>query len=224
MFKNLLIVYEFTESTKKGKLLNIKKPLKLMTQCAKEQKRFVIWDMWIESEHSGHANAIIYDKKNQTFERFEPHGTITDYYDINDCDEEMKKFVKLLSKKLGKKIKYIGPNELETEFGPQASEEFVKKIGDPGGYCVTWSWAYVDWRLCNLDLPPQKLFDKIMNELNKQGIRIKEYVRNYAKYALNYREKILNEIGITYDDLISRNYNEQQLKKMIQLFKKYIGL
>jgi len=224
-FKDLFLVYLFSENTKKGKLSYSRKSLKLMIQGAKKTKRFVISSLWLESDGGGgHANAIIYDKKHQTLERFEPHGTITDFYDLNDCDDEMMKFVKVLSKKFGKKIKYIGPRELETEFGPQASEEFQNKVGDPGGYCVTWSWAYVDLRLSNPNLSPQKLFDKIMDELRKRGMRIKDYARNYVKYALNYREKILDEIGITYDDLISNNYNEEQLKKMIQLFKQYVDL
>lgn len=101
-----------------------------------------------------HANAMIFDLKKKTIERFDPHGKggIFDNFKIDDFVE--KKFSDLFPD-----YKYIPMLEVcPYLFGPQ-------RIADAfGGMCYTWSIMYMCLRVLNPDTKPDAIVDKMSSD------------------------------------------------------------
>ena len=68
-----------------------------------------------------HANMLVYDKKLNSIERFEPHGI----YDLNDSyiDTQIKQFFESFNDN----VKYISPKQFCPKFGPQYIEDIMEK-------------------------------------------------------------------------------------------------
>lgn len=202
-----------------NKIHNVDKWISFIKQCMNNRtKRFTADLITLRSWNGGHANSLLIDNKNKTIERFEPHGSSTSFYDMTKFDNILNKFIK---NKLSKQYTYVSPKEIEGTFGPQglSQEGFQIKIGDPGGYCMTWSLSYLDLRLSNVTVNPHKLYDKVINIIHVKGLRIVDYIRLYTKIIYKLREDILAAVDISYDDLIAVNLTEDQGKKIIKLMK-----
>lgn len=202
-----------------NKIFNIEKWTGFIKQCMNNRtKRFTADLITLKSWSGSHSNALLIDNKNKTIERFEPHGSSTSFYDMNKFDTTLRKLIKT---KLSKQYTYLGPKDIESEFGPQglSQEGFQYKIGDPGGYCMTWSLSYLDLRLSNPTVNPHKLYDKVIDIIHAKGLRIVDYIRLYTKIAYRLREDILEAVGINYDDLLAVNLTNDQGKKIIKLIK-----
>lgn len=60
----------------------------MLNSCLENKKRFIVFSLGLMMVNGGHANTLIYDKKNKTLERFEPNtGFIDDMYDPVKVDE-----------------------------------------------------------------------------------------------------------------------------------------
>jgi len=145
-------------------------------------------------KEGGHANMIIVDKKRKEAERYEPHGKKHwKTYNTFGLDIALLEFFE----KLG--FKYIAP----TEFCPPKSHQMleglekmskgIKISGEPGGYCVAWSYWYADLRLTYPDMPRQLLIHKSIKELRKNPLTFTQYIANFASFFqefdfLNYHQ------------------------------------
>ena len=200
-------------------ICNVKKWTEFAKKCMRGKKRYFISTIGIFGKFGGHANALIIDNKNKTIERFEPHGAITNVYNMNEFDKNLRKFFS----KINKNYRYVSPKDFEPEYSLQGLSaeglEGFRKIGDPGGFCLTWSLAYIDLRLSNPDIPPKKLLDSAINIIHNKGLRIVDYIRLYTKIIYRLREDILETVELTYDDLLAFNMTPEQGKKIIKLMK-----
>lgn len=208
LYKSIYILYDIDNDT----LEYSEKLPKIIVKC---NKRFISLVVTLTGTIGGHANAIIIDKKTKTLERFEPHGFRINIYDMNKLDKHMNIFAKKF------KLNYLSPINLGTSIGPQSQEEQSRIFGDPGGFCIIWSTAYVDIRLSNPNVSPEKLFDKVLIQLRDRNMRIRDYIRKYVKYLYNYREVIFDKVGTTYSDFLSKNITKKQLDQILSLLHKY---
>ena len=117
------------------------------------------------------ANILIVDKVQGTVERFEPYRT-TNYVENEKFDELLEdRLVPILEKELKKKIKYYSPKDLMGGVSFQIlsndSDPTVKKMGDPVGYCLAWTYWYLEMRIANPDMSPPKLIKTSMNKIIK---------------------------------------------------------
>lgn len=116
---------------------------------------------------SSHANALIFDLKDKTLTRYEPHGHTTTSYNSLKMD---KKFKALLNKsKALKRYTYIGPHDLGVAHGPQAKALWSgMAVKDAVGRCLVWAMAFIYKRLNNPGWTPKQIsrsFNKNPDEL-----------------------------------------------------------
>jgi ankyrin repeat protein len=189
---------------------------------------------------SGHANILIFDKKTGILDRFEPHGNIP-FLEIEKLDS-------LLYNKIGGMLKdylhnkslkliYIKPSDYKNKIGVQTIsndfELYVKKLGDPEGFCLSWIYWYLETRLKNPDINPIELIEetykkiidtnlnrnKKLNDKNKGDFTFINYIRNYASTLDNIKNKLLQKSGIishNYYNLIMRPRDRKKLLINIQ--------
>ncbi len=107
-----------------------------------------------------HANAVLVNRKHQTFEHFEPHGVFKNY--IYNVEDAVKEYIP----KLGfPGFKYIAPKETcpnlslvssPLPMGPQSMLNRNRRGSPVSGTCVMWSLWYLHIRLVFPELDPQQ--------------------------------------------------------------------
>ena len=182
------------------------------------KKRFLIIPIGIEIEMGNHSNILIYDSTLKLVERFEPNGSNSPYgfyYNSSKLDQ-------LLKYKLRKYItdfKYISPKEYLPKIGLQVYEnleEKKKKIGDPGGYCSSWSLWYANMVLSYPDIDRRKLVIKLIYTLKIKQISFKDNIRAFTNKIIKIRDNILEGTNIDINDWIYNNYTTDQYKLLVQ--------
>jgi hypothetical protein len=90
----------------------------------------------------------------------------------------------------------------------------MKKIGDPGGFCVGWCLWYLEQRLKYL-VHPKTLVIKLIVNIKSKNISFKNLIRSYVNSLLDeFRDKILNELDIDINDIINENITETKSKEL----------
>jgi len=179
-------------SSPRSKFTSAKQPLllihpllpKFLRNC---EKRFLILPLSlvissvneeITSNSLGHANILIFDTKNKTIERFDPHGNEA-FYNQSIIDNYLTiKFKDLLSN-----YKYIEFSVTCPYLGPQVTVE--RNTSKARGYCVIWSLMFVIFRLLNPDVPSLNII-KVMsegspNEVANRILRFAKHVSDTLK-------------------------------------------
>jgi hypothetical protein len=140
-----------------------------------KSKIIILPVQFILPQDQGHSNILIYRKKLNQIEHFEPHGSTfarnqSDIYNLR-IDRWIRVFVLLLNTKLKiiKKpdIKYISSSEVCPRIdGLQNLESWsnLTKIADiePGGYCAAWSLFFTELCLKNPETPSSELMNYIL--------------------------------------------------------------
>jgi hypothetical protein len=152
-----------------------------------------------------HSNVIIIDNINKIVERFEPYGEMifNNSVDINNMIQTQ------IANPLGYKFKFVQPYP-----GFQSrSDEFAKynkNYGDPAGFCLAWSFLYIDvkmemfkkkininpidfinWYIINKFCLDFKI-DSTINKTNKYIL----FIRYYAKYLDLKKNLIIKKFGL----------------------------
>ena len=168
---------------------------------------------------------LIYDKKINEIERFEPNGSSYPYkFNYNPT---------LLDKILNDKfsnyfdnLKYYKPIDYLPKIGFQLLEAFehykTKKIGDPGGFCASWSTWYTFMRIKYNDLDRSKIVKKLIQKIREVGIRFKDLIRNFSKQITNLRDEYLKESEIDINQWINGSYSQENLEKFIIILQQLI--
>jgi len=185
----------------------------------RNRKRFVMMFIYLVDESMQHANVVLYDRDNNTVERFDPYG----YKKYNDYEELDNVIMKMF-----KNVKYIAPREYENinSFQTISNETYPlnRKIGDIGGFCVAWCFWYIEMRLNNLNVPPIKLVNKSTKKLINLKVSFNEYIRNYANMLTKYQDNILLDAGIDKHILYNKQFtlddSKMVFKYIIQKIKK----
>lgn len=182
-----------------------------------QKKRFLVIPIGIENDLGYHSNILIYDKKLNLVERFEPNGKTgpTGYYFNSSKLDELLQY-KL--KKYINNFKYLYPKLYLPKIGLQIYEnleEKKKQIGDPGGYCSSWSLWYADMVLKYPDINREKLIYKLIYTIKKKQISFKDNVRNFTNNIIKIRDIILEDTNININDWINNNYSIEQYNKLV---------
>lgn len=181
-----------------------------------------------------HSNVIIVDNINKIVERFEPYGEMifSNSVDINNMIQSR------IASPLGYKFVFSQPYP-----GFQSrSDEFAKynkNYGDPMGYCLAWSFLYIDIKMKlfknKINVNPIDFinwyiinkFDKdfdIDYDINKTNKYIL-FIRFYAKYLDLKKNEIIKKFGLdpslSYQNDLDYKYQDkliQSINKQLELF------
>ena len=110
----------------------------------KNNKRYIYIYIFRSWDEGAHANSLIYDKDLNEAWRFESYGT--SIIGKNDSGYYLDIFLKeLLEKSFNKTIKYNDPDSFLTglNFQMVSGEDYNQILGDPGGYCLAWSFWFI---------------------------------------------------------------------------------
>lgn len=195
-----------------------------INECKSKNIEFIIIPLGIEMKAGSHANYIVYDLRNKTIERFEPHGSSTPpglNYDPKILDELLESRFKAIDEN----IKYFGPVDYLPKIGFQLMDIFEnnkKKIGDPGGFCALWAIWYVDMRLKYKDINCKDLVEILIKSIRTQNVSVKNMIRNYAKYIIDLRDNILKKAGLDINDWLNDMFTDVQINAIIELLQNEI--
>ncbi len=181
----------------------------------------------IPNANGTHANILIYDKKKNILERFEPFGP----NDMID-ESELNKYIEKLSKKIfNKDVKFISPklfmNETKFQLVSSDSDPDNKKTGDPVGYCMAWCFWYLELRLKNPNVSSEKLvenaFNNILNKQESTSNQVLDYIRNYSQELDKMKNEFLKECKIPKDNYYSSNFDDITMDKIITCLEKELN-
>lgn len=217
-------------------LYYINKNMKLYVKKHIESKkiRYIFIKLTLVPSSSGtHANILLFDKETGIMERFDPYGYIP-YLDIKSMDSIFENyfsecFTPYLKSK-NKKFTYINPNDFMQNVSFQSisndSNNIVKKLGDPVGYCLAWTYWYLEMRIKNNKLHPADVIKLAIKEiLNKPTEKDGEYIfinfiRNYATHLDSHKNDFLLKCGIKKKylyNLIPKEEDELNISKCMSL-------
>ena len=174
----------------------------------------------IEIDIGAHANVIIIDKRYKTIERFEPNGK----YEPINYNYNQVLLDNMLEMYFEKQLKYVYITPIETQpiIGFQTLEvhenDKMKKIGDPGGFCVAWCIWYIEQRVL-YDIHPLKLALKLIIKIRSKNISFKKLIRLYANNILKTRDIILEQLKIDINDIRNNNIDEKQKNNIRNLIR-----
>ena len=133
-----------------------------------------------DKEIKPHANLLIYNKLNNTIERFDPIGSKRTKYDNSKLDSKLYDYFI----KYG--IKYKSPNDIcpNISFQRLQSKEDNKQIKH--GLCASWSLWFLDLKLSNPHIKTSKKLIKLaLNKLNEKHSKVlTNFIINYIKYII----------------------------------------
>jgi ankyrin repeat protein len=178
------------------------------------KKRFIIFKLTLIPNNSGsHANIIIFDKKNMTVERFEPFG-YNSLLDADILDIRLESFFK----NQYNNIKYVKPkdylNKIKFQIISDDNNPLNKKIGDPFGYCLAWTYWYMELKINNPDDEPVELINNAYNNIiakyGNQSDFMLNFIRDYARELDILKNNTLKNMNINETDFYNV-YNDLNL-------------
>ncbi|AGF85223.1 repeat protein [Moumouvirus goulette] len=182
--------------------------------------KYIIIKLTIINEQFNHANVLIYDIDNNIVERFDPYGNIP-YYQSQEIDTHLEKYFK----KNIPQIIYISPKKSAKTISFQiysdelAEENYVEK--DPNGFCVAWCIWYVETRIKNPKISPDKLIHKMEYLINKNNYKFKDYIRDYSNYIDGEKNEVLKKACVPTRYWYSKHIPTEVYKKYLIHMKKF---
>lgn len=184
---------------------------------ANDDIKFVLFNVNIISNFTlinsnEHANIIIYDKNNQTFELFEPHGQSYDYANLKTLLElELQKEITLLTP-----IEYCPINGFQTMDERERLE--LEYEGFYGGFCQAWTLWYCDLRLFNYEKSQKSIINVAYKYFNKNK-SFHKFIGNYSAFMFTLHKNILkyptDNINNIIFNIVIRFFNMIKLKCLI---------
>ena len=171
---------------------------------------------------STHANLLLYNKKENIIERFEPYGS----NDLLDQDK-LNEFIEKLAKKIfNKKVKYINPklfmNNTKFQLISSDSDPDNKKQGDPVGYCLAWTFWYLELRLNNPNVDSKILVENALKKIinrDSNSNQVLDYIRNYSHELDKLKNNFLKDCGIKKNDYYNNNFSDKDLDIILDKIK-----
>lgn len=176
-----------------------------------------------------HANIILYDKLNNTLERFEPYGDVP-YIESNELD----KFIENLGRQyINTNLKYYSPKDIMGNVGFQVisndSKQYVKKLGDPFGYCLAWTIWYIEMRINNPQTDPINLIknmkDNIVNSSKNDTAEslFISFIRDYSAILDKLKNEFMMNAGISVGSVYNLVFDNEDEKKIISKMKEELN-
>ena len=173
-----------------------------LSECIEKNPDSIVIPLYIKKSNGGHANILIYRKKDNVIEHFEPHGSkmITrDPQNNQLIQTQLNLFIAMLNDQLKKNnkppVNLIPSNTVcPYIYGLQGLEEKAsqkKTALEGGGYCAAWSMFFTELVLKNPTIPSNELLNIILNKFNKDIEKQRTYLR---KVIIGYVNLIHNKI------------------------------
>lgn len=183
-----------------------------LLKTASYKARFVVFDILIQGNNSGHANILIYDREFNALERFDPVGYVQSSimkYEL--LDEAIKEHLIPLIEEAykTKNIKFLTPEYYLQDIGFQTvsndGDIVNQKVGDPIGYCFLWCIWYLESRLENPNIEPYMIIKEAKNKIIKKFRReqlgdkkAKDLDIVFIDFIRDYSHRIDEEISEFY--------------------------
>lgn len=190
----------------------------------KDKTNFFIIPLGIElfdsKGYKGHSNYLIFDFKNNRLERFEPYGSEPPQsmnYDSNLLDNVLENF------SLQFNLEYLPPKKYLPKISFQYKEIYELKsnyIGDPDGFCSTWSTFWTELRLKHPSIDIYKLEVILNKEIINNNISYRNLIRNYSKNITDIRDNFLEKINSNINDWNNDKITKDNILKLEELIKK----
>lgn len=166
----------------------------------------------------GHSNVLIYRRRTNVIEHFEPHGGEFkgSEKEQENIERKVDFFIRIFNAELKKdnmhEVTYVAAtnvcpylNGLQTL---EHSSILKKDKGEPGGYCSIWSMFFAELCLKNPDKSSEEILENIYNYLTtkeKVSNYLKKVIRGYSGYiveTVNIYLKIFFKPTYTVLDII----------------------
>jgi len=165
-----------------------------LKECLENSKRLSVIPLkLLDSTGLGHANVLIYDKVNNTLERFEPHGQVS--LSVFHPDLLDRSLPAMFQKRVtDRPIKYLSPQAFCPVKGPQLIEEIEReKLGirfaSGKGLCSVWSFIYANLRLSHPNKTNVEVMDYINSKVGKDET-LYRYAENIIISIYELSEKV----------------------------------
>jgi hypothetical protein len=175
-----------------------------------KNKRYFVVPIGIELAQGSHANILIYDKKYNQLERFEPDGSKPPngfFYFPDELDTYIYQYFSKHSNHV-ELIEYQKPVDSIPRISFQRYEILESNNNSDRGYCGAWCAWYVFQRI-RTGIKMNKLIPKLLQKIRGSNLMFKQIVRNYASIMANNRDILFKKINITTDDWFNHLTNEQ---------------
>lgn len=160
---------------------------KYIEMCkSSSNSRFAIILARIMRNSSGHQTVFLFDNKRMTFEFFDPHGRHALYDSTELIDFAKNLFKKYKFEDLLLTCPKLSFQRVEIE---QSNEfqNFITSIFDENmGFCVAWTFFYIDQRLSNPDVNPKQLQKELIKKL--KTVDMTKYI---SKFIINIQNEFL---------------------------------
>lgn len=186
-----------------------------------------------ESSSVRHSNVLILDNIEKTVERFEPYGEMiyTSSNDINDL------IITQIANPLGYKFIFIQPYP---GFQSRSDEyaKFNKSYGDPMGFCLAWSFLYIDikmelfknkikinpidfinWYIIN-KFNEDFNIDYNINKTNKYIL----FIRYYSRYLDLKKNEIIKKFKLDSSIIYQQNLDNNYMLKLVDCINNELNL
>ena len=152
--------------------------------------RFIVIFFSIYFDGGGHANALIYDKQEETLERYEPNGNLdSKLYSPDKLDFELQRVFTIITKKdISEENNTFFGSKYYSTWGIQLMENFN---GSPDslefeeGYCFFWSALFIQYRINYPDISRKEIIPFIYR-IARESLDKKN---NFQPMVILYPEK-----------------------------------
>jgi len=96
-------------------------------------------------------------------------------------------------------------------------------IGDPNGYCSIWCIIYVYYRIKYNKIDRNKIINKIINNIKKNNIDFKNFVRFYSYKISIFRNTFINKINKNINDIYNNDINNNDFINLIYYINNFIN-
>ncbi len=207
---------------------------KTLTQCIKKGEETIIIPLrYCCVKMSGHSNVLIYRRRTNTIEHFEPHGGEIDLGKRiqANLEKRINLFISIFNAELKKnniqEVSYLPATSvcpyLEGLQSLENNSLLKKGKGEPGGYCSVWSMFFAELCLKNPDKSSEEILENIYNYLTtKESAEsyLKKVIRGYTGYlveSVNTYLKIFFKPTYTVVDVIGFSSKISNKKYVIMI-------
>ena len=210
---------------------------KTLTKCIKKGEETIIIPLNYYKGFLpvGHSNVLIYRRRTNAIEHFEPHGGEFKESEKEQANIERKIdfFIRIFNAELKKDnihaVTYVAATNVCPYLqGLQTIENnslLKKSKGEPGGYCSIWSMFFAELCLKNPDKSSEEILEDIYNYLTtKENANnyLKKVIRGYSGYiveTVNIYLKIFFKPTYTVLDIIDFTKKHASSKKYTTLME-----
>ena len=183
-----------------------------LIKCITRGEQVIIIPVCLTFGDSAHANVLIYRRKDNVLEHFEPHGS---KFDGDNGDEdrafiknEMMAFVNEFNSHLKQanfpEVRMVEPHVVcPYAQGLQSLEGSVKNTKyEIGGYCLAWSMFFSELALANPFLSSNEILEIVIK--NPEGLHKGRYLKNVIEgYADHVSDKIDKYYSIIFNQIMT---------------------